>query len=201
MLRPKVNLLSSFSKLCISNISVFTLLAARIETLPSLTFRPVRNIIAGHNTVHQYTSNPENNLGNGLKRISWLQRKRKWLCPSTRLWLLFFWDIGRIIFVNYLGKGKTINGKYHPALFQRLTEEIKGKYLPIFGNKKMLLHHENALAHTLVTEMSKFHDLHFKLFSHMPYSPDFLKKWLGGQRFSSNNEVTTAADDISRTSM
>ena len=47
--------------------------------------------------------------------------------------------------------------------------------------------------------MSKFHELRYELLLHPPYSPDLapsnyflfpnLKKWLGGKRFYSNDEI------------
>ena len=52
--------------------------------------------------------------------------------------------------------------------------------------------------------MGKLRDLHYELLEHPPYSPDLapsdfylfqkLKLFLAGQRFSSNQEVTAAAE-------
>ena len=53
--------------------------------------------------------------------------------------------------------------------------------------------------------MAKLHELHFELVPHPPYSPDLvpsdfflfpnLKLWLGGKKFSSNQEVIAAVND------
>jgi hypothetical protein len=48
-----------------------------------------------------------------------------------------FWDSHGIIFVDYLEKGKTINGEYYAGLLQRLDTEIKNKR-PHLAKKKIL---------------------------------------------------------------
>ncbi len=82
-----------------------------------------------------------------------------------------FWDVREIIFIDYLEKGKTINGEYYVALLQCLREEIKEK-CPHMVKKKVLFHHDNVPAHTSMIEMSKLHDLCFKLLPHPLYSSD-----------------------------
>jgi histone-lysine N-methyltransferase SETMAR len=70
-----------------------------------------------------------------------------------------------------LQKGKTITGAYY----------------------------DNAPAHTSRIVTAKLEELRFEVVPHAPYSPDLapsdfflfpnLKKWLGGRRFTSNEEV------------
>lgn len=36
-----------------------------------------------------------------------------------------FWDSHRIIFIDYLEKGKTINAAYYAALLQRFSDDIR----------------------------------------------------------------------------
>lgn len=67
-----------------------------------------------------------------------------------------------------------------------------------------MFHQDNAPAHTSAISMVKIHELKFKLFPRAPYSPDIapwnyflflnLKKWLGGRRFSNNEEVKIAVN-------
>ena len=68
----------------------------------------------------------------------------------------------------------------------------------------MLFHQDNAAVHTSVIAMAKINDLKFKWLPHAPYSPDLTpsnyslftnrKKWLGGQRFSKNEEVESTVN-------
>ena len=65
------------------------------------------------------------------------------------------------------------------------------------AKKKVLFHQDNARVH--VVSIAKFHELRYELLPHPPYSPDSapsdnflfanLKKWLGGNRFYSNDEI------------
>lgn len=74
----------------------------------------------------------------------------------------------------------------------------------IWWKEKFSFHHENAPAHTSVIAVSKINDLQFKLFPQTPYLLDYapsdyylfqnLKKWLGGKRFSNNEEVESAVN-------
>lgn len=84
-------------------------------------------------------------------------------------------------------------------LLQRLTEEIKTKR-PHLVKKEVLLHQDNAP----IIAMVKINELKFELLPHVPFSPDVapsnyflfpnLKKWLGGQIFSNDEEVISAVN-------
>lgn len=115
-----------------------------------------------------------------------------------------FWDVRGIIYIDYLAKGKTITGEYYSSLLSRLSYEIKAKR-PHLKKKKILLHQDNARVHTCTVSMAKIMELKFELLPHPPYSPDLapsdfflfpnLKKWLGGQRFMSDDEVITKTEE------
>ena len=63
------------------------------------------------------------------------------------------------------------------------------------AKKKVIFHQDNVRVHTCAVSMAK----PYELVPHPPYSPDLapcdyflfpnLKKWLGGKRFSSNDEI------------
>ena len=70
--------------------------------------------------------------------------------------------------------------------------------------KKMLFHHENEPAHSSAIATAKLVELRYELLPHPLYSPDLapcdfflcpnMKKWLGGMRFKSNEEVIAATE-------
>lgn len=109
-----------------------------------------------------------------------------------------FWDAQGIIFIDFLQKGKTINGEYYASLLDQLNKEIKTKR-PHLAKKKILFHHDNAPAHSSAIATAKLVELRYEVLPHPPYSPDLapsdyylfpnMKIWLGGQRFSTNSEV------------
>jgi histone-lysine N-methyltransferase SETMAR len=79
------------------------------------------------------------------------------------------------------------------------------KKRPGLAHKKIIFHQDNARPHTCVFAMAKINQLKYDWLPHSPYSPDLapfdfqlfpkLKMFLGGPRFSSNEEVTSVVDD------
>ena len=71
--------------------------------------------------------------------------------------------------------------------------------------KKVLFHHDNALAHTSAIATAKLFNLRYEILPHVPYSPDLapfdyflfpnMKSSLGGKRFSTNEEIIAAINE------
>jgi len=109
-----------------------------------------------------------------------------------------FWDSRGIIFTDYLEKGKTMTGQYYANLLGRFDAELIRKW-PHLAKKKVLFHHDNAPVHSSAIATAKLVELRYELLPHLPYSPnlasyDFflfpnIKKWLGGKRFTLNEEL------------
>ena len=116
-----------------------------------------------------------------------------------------FWDAKGIGFIDFLQKGKTINGEYYAKLLRKLRQAIKSKR-PGKLTKGVLLHQDNAAAHKSLVAMSAVHDCGFELIDHPPYSPDLapsdyllfpnLKKHLAGKRYESDDDVISAVEDF-----
>jgi len=112
-----------------------------------------------------------------------------------------FWDSQGVVLIDYLEKGKTINGEYYAALLEQLNDAIKTKR-PHLAKKKVLFHHDYAPAHTCSIAVAKLHELRFELLP--PYSPDLspsdfflfpnMKKWLAGKKFTLNAEIIAETD-------
>lgn len=145
------------------------------------------------------------------------EQSRQWVSPGERapkkakvglsankVMATVFWDAQGIIHIDYLEKGKTITGEYYSELLDRFDIDLKQKR-PHLAKKKVLFHQDNARVHTCVVSMAKFHKLGYELLPHPAYSPDLapcdyflfpnMKKWLGGKRFGSNEEVITETND------
>lgn len=125
-------------------------------------------------------------------------KKAKAVLSANKVMATVFWDARGVIYIDYLQKGKTINGEYYASLLQRFHQVLTEKR-PHLARKKILFHQDNARVHTCAVAMAKIHELHYELVPHPPYSPDLapcdyflfpnLKKWLGGKRFRSNEEI------------
>ena len=93
--------------------------------------------------------------------------------------------------IDYLERGKTVNGVYYAELVRKLRSAIKeiqrGKL-----SHGVLLRQDNAPAHTSAVAMAAIRECGFELLSQPPYSPDLapsdyhvfrsLKDSLRGQR-------------------
>lgn len=173
----------------------------RFKRNPDDFFR--RFITVDETWVHHYTPETKEQSKQWKHSDSPPPKKAKAIPSAGKVMATVFWDARGIIFVDYLEKGKTINGEYYANLLQRLSDEIKKKR-PHLAKKKVLFHHDNAPAHTSAIAMAKIHELGFELVPHAPYSPDMapsdyhlfpnLKKWLGGQKFSTDSEVIDAVN-------
>ena len=132
-------------------------------------------------------------------------KKTKVVSSAGKVMASVFWDAKRIVFIDYLRKGKTINGEYYAKLLRELRQAIKSKR-PGKLTKGVLLHQDNAPAHKSLVAMSAVHDCGFELIDHPPYSPDLapsdyflfpnLKKHLAGKRYESDDDVISAVEDF-----
>ena len=98
-------------------------------------------------------------------------KKVKVVSSAGKVMASVFWDAKGIVFIDYLQKGKTINGEYYTKLLRELRQAIKSKR-PGKLTKGALLHQDNAPAHKSLVAMSAVHDCGFELIDHPPYSPD-----------------------------
>jgi len=125
-------------------------------------------------------------------------KKAKTVPSAGKVMATVFWDSRGIIFTDYLEKGRTITGQYYADLLGRFDAELMRKR-PHLAKKKVLFHHDNAPAHSSAIAITKLVELRYELLPHPPYSPDLapcdfflfpnMKKWLGGKRFTSNEQV------------
>jgi len=112
-----------------------------------------------------------------------------------------FWNQDGVLFIDYLPKGQTINSEYYSSLLVQLKNILKEKRRGKFTKGFLFLH--NAPAYQALATQKMAH-LGFQCLDHPPYSPDLapldyhlfsgLKKQSKGRHFSSNTEVTAAAE-------
>ena len=115
-----------------------------------------------------------------------------------------FWDSEGPLLVDYLEHGNTINAEYYSNLMRQLHQSIRYKR-PGKLTHGILLLHDNARVHTAARAQAEILNLRFQQLSHPPYSPDMapsdfylfrlLKKHLRGQRFTDDEELSTAVEN------
>ena len=107
--------------------------------------------------------------------------------------------------IDYLQKGKTINGEYYANLLRQLQKAIKSKQ-PAKLTKGVIFHHGNAPAQKSVVALSTVHACGYELINHPPYSPNLapsnyflfpnVKKHVAGNRYQTNCDVISAVEDF-----
>lgn len=124
---------------------------------------------------------------------------------KKRMVAVFFTKRG-ILATVVLDKGKTITAAWY-------TEECLPQVLEALKNERpnsrldtWLLHQDNAPAHRAGKTTDYLHQAGIKLLGHPPYSPDlapcdfalfpYVKKQLKGRKFSSDEELTGAFEEI-----
>ena len=192
-------LLTMEQKQCREDVSAECLIKFRSNKAEFLR----RFITMDETWVHHVTPETKEQSKQWTARGESAPKKAKTIPSAGKVMASVFWDARGIIFIDYLQKGKTINGEYYANLLQRLSAEIKKKR-PHLAKKKVLFHQDNAPVHTSVIAMAKINELKFELLPHAPYSPDLapsdyhlfpnLKKWLGGKKFANNEEVESAVN-------
>jgi len=102
-----------------------------------------------------------------------------------------FWGARGIIFIDYLQKGKTINGEYYANLLQRLSDEIKKKR-PHFGEKESVVSSRQCTSSHIRYRDGQNQWVKVRIVPSDYFLFPNLKKWLSGKRFANNEEVESA---------
>jgi len=73
--------------------------------------------------------------------------------------------------INYLERGKTVTGVYYAELLRKLRAVLKNKRCGKL-QQGVLLHSDNAPAHTSAVAIVAIRECGFELLNHPPYSTD-----------------------------
>jgi len=114
--------------------------------------------------VHHFTPETKEQSKQWTEKGESAPNKAKTVPSAGKIMASVFWDACGIILIDYLQKGRTINGEYYANLLQRLGDEIKEKR-PHLAKKKVLFHQDNAPVHTSIIAMAKINELKFARFS------------------------------------
>ena len=112
-----------------------------------------------------------------------------------------FWDKCGVIHVDFLPRGATINSEYYHCVLSDVHMRQQKKR-PGMITKGVLFLQDNARPHTAPRSTCTLQQLGWEVLPHPPYSQDIvprdfhlfgpLKEFLGGQHFSTEDEVKQA---------
>jgi len=115
----------------------------------------------------------------------------------------FFFYIRGLVHYEFVPTGQTVNQVYYLEVLERLREKVRRKRHEIFSNNSLILHHENAPAHTALSVRAFLATKQITVLEHPAYSPDLahsdfflfpkIKEILKGRHFDDIRSNTTAA--------
>ena len=114
-----------------------------------------------------------------------------------------FWDRKEISMIDFMPKGITINAAAYCETLKKLKTKIKNKRRGLLTRGVSLLH-DNTRPHTTRLTQDLLISFGWDIVTHPPYSSDLepsdyhlfnkLKEFLGGRRFSNDEEVQDAVE-------
>jgi len=84
----------------------------------------------------------------------------------------FFLDIRGIVHKEFVPPGQTVNRKFYCEVLRRLRENVRRKRPEMWKNGNLLLHHDNAPAHTSLVVREFLTKNNVTTVPHPAYSPD-----------------------------
>lgn len=130
--------------------------------------------------------------------------KAKQTISKRKVMATVFWDRHGVLLVDFMERGTTINAAAYCATLTKLRRAIQNKRRGLLSSGVLLLH-DNARPHTANDTQTLMKKFGWEQMDHPPYSPDlapsdfhlfrYLKEFLGGKRFDTDDEVKEAVED------
>ena len=121
---------------------------------------------------------------------------------KTKMMLIAFFDVHRIVQTKFLPQGQTINEQIYRNIFRRLMCSVRKKRRELWETRSWLLHHDNAPAHNALGIRGFLAKNSIAVLEQAPYSPDLahcdfvlfpkLKEVIKGTRFQDSIAIKTA---------
>jgi [histone H3]-lysine36 N-dimethyltransferase SETMAR len=131
-------------------------------------------------------------------------RKFKQVLSPKKVLASAFWDRKGMILLEFLPYGNTVNADRYCEYLKKLKRAIQNRRRGLLTSGVIFLH-DNATPHTANKTKDLLTKFGWDVLNHPPHSPDLapsdfhlflhLKRYLGGQRFDSDEEVIEAVSD------
>ncbi|UYV63819.1 K02A2.6-like, partial [Cordylochernes scorpioides] len=132
-------------------------------------------------------------------------KKARQVRSNVKVLLKVFFDCRGVVHHEFLPQGRTVNKEYYLQVMRNLREAIRQKRPDLWKNKKWLLHHDNAPAHTSLLVRDFLAKNNTLMMPQPPYSPDLapcdfflfpkLKRPMKGRRYATLDEIKTASKE------
>ena len=98
-------------------------------------------------------------------------KKFKSLQSASKIMATVLWNVERLLLVDFLPKGKTVNSEAYIETLKKLRARIR-RARPQLKMKKVFLQHDNARPHTTIKTREVITSFGSRTVSHPPYSSD-----------------------------
>ena len=118
---------------------------------------------------------------------------------SMKVLLVVFFDWRGVIHCEFVPRGQRVNKEFYVAVLKRLREAVRRKRPQLWTNQSLVLHHDNAPAHSSFLVRNFLAKNETTVVPQPPYSPDLapadfflfpkLKSTLKWRRFDTFDEI------------
>lgn len=165
----------------------------------------LENIVTGDETwVSHMTPESKRQSMEWRHTTSPVRVKAKQTISTRKVMATVFWDRHGVLLVEFMQQGTTINAAAYCATLTKLRRAIQNKRRGLLTSGVLLLH-DNARPHSSIHTQNLIRSFGWEQIDHPPYSPDlapsdfhlfrYLKEFLGGKRFATDDEVKEAVKD------
>ncbi|GFO02717.1 histone-lysine N-methyltransferase SETMAR [Plakobranchus ocellatus] len=129
-------------------------------------------------------------------KISQSPRKFKVVASARKVLFTVFWDMERVVHMEFLEQKQTVNSERYISTLRALKLRL-GR---IRRDKDSILQHDNARPHTSLQTQDALRQLELTTLPHRAYSPDLapseyylfpqLKKYLKGHHYDNDEELS-----------
>lgn len=165
----------------------------------------LENIVTGDETwVSHITPETKRQSMEWRHTMSPVKVKAKQTLSARKVMATVFWDRHGVLLVEFMERGTTINAAAYCDTLTKLRRAIQNKRRGLLTSGVLLLH-DNARPHSAIQTQNLIRSFGWEQIDHPPYSPDlapsdfhlfrYLKEFLGGKRFETDDEVKETVED------
>jgi hypothetical protein len=101
------------------------------------------------------------------------KEKKKWKSKSNfKAMMIIFFNIRGTVHIDWVPEGQTVNQVYYKEVLPTLRERVRRKRPEMWKNSSWMLHHDNTLAHNVLSVKTFLAKYKTPVLEHPPYSLD-----------------------------
>ena len=171
----------------------------QLETEPIL----LKRVVTGNESwIFEYDPLTKQQSLEWKSALSPRPKKARVFKSKTKVMLIAFFDVHKIVYAEFLPKDQTIHQLVYINILRHLMHSVREKSREQWQTRSWLLHHDNAPAHNALGIRGSLAKNNIAVLEQPPYSPDLapcdfflfpkLKEVIKGTRFQDSEVIKTA---------